>query len=141
MMLWINLVGIALIVLIVWWFWLYKEHNISIAEGSLEVLVKDGIYQPAHIKIRANEERQIVFHRADATPCAEMLSIPDGGFAMNRDPIIGAKRLISTLTTLRNATRDEATLEGLRDALSDAIGGIVQNLEHEISTMPVEDSQ
>ncbi|VEL97199.1 cupredoxin-like protein [Alteromonas sp. 76-1] len=77
MMLWINLVGIALIVLIVWWFWLYKEHNISIAEGSLEVLVKDGIYQPAHIKIRANEERQIVFHRADATPCAEMLSIPD----------------------------------------------------------------
>lgn len=71
----------------------------------------------------------------------EMLSIPAGGFAINRDPIIGAKRLISTLSTLRNATRDETTLEGLRDALSDAIGGIVENLEHEISTMPVEDSQ
>ena len=72
-----NILGISLIALIVWWFWLYKEQSIRIAEGSLEILVKDGIYQPSHIKIRANEERQIVFRRADATPCAEMLSIPE----------------------------------------------------------------
>ena len=76
-MLWINFTGIVLIALIIWWFWLYKEQSIRIAEGSLEILVKDGIYQPSHIKIRANEERQIVFRRADATPCAEMLSIPE----------------------------------------------------------------
>jgi hypothetical protein len=67
----------------------------------------------------------------------EMLSIPDGGFAMNRDPIIGAKRLISTLSTLRNATKDETTLEGMRDALADAIGGLIENLEHEIATQEI----
>jgi hypothetical protein len=55
-------------------------------------------------------------------------------------PVIDAKGLIKTLSTLRNATKDETTLEGMRDALSDAIGGIIQDLEHQISTMPAEDS-
>jgi hypothetical protein len=51
-------------------------------------------------------------------------------------PLMGAKDLIKTLSTLRNATKDETTLEGMRDALADAIGGLIENLEHEISTMP-----
>jgi hypothetical protein len=51
-------------------------------------------------------------------------------------PVIDAKRLISTLSTLRNATKDETTLEGMRDALADAIGGLIENLEHEIAAMP-----
>jgi hypothetical protein len=60
---------------------------------------------------------------------------------MNRDPIIGTRKLISTLSTLRNATKDETTLEGMRDALADAIGGLIENLEHEIATMPAEESE
>lgn len=48
-----------------------------------------------------------------------------------------SQQLIQVLSTLRNATKDETTLEGMRDALSDAIGGIIQDLEHQISTMPV----
>jgi hypothetical protein len=55
-------------------------------------------------------------------------------------PVSTKADLIETLSTLRNATKDETTLEGLRDALSDAIGGIIQDLEHQISTMPAEDS-
>lgn len=51
-------------------------------------------------------------------------------------PVIDAKGLISTLSTLRNATKDETTLEGMRDALSDAIGGLIEKFEHEIATMP-----
>ena len=66
----------------------------------------------------------------------DLRSLPTGGFAMNRDPIIGTRKLISTLSTLRNATMDETTLEGMRDALADAIGGLIENLEHEIAAMP-----
>ena len=37
--------------------------------------------------------------------------------------------LIETLHTLRNATKDEETLEGLRDAIGDAVGGLIQKFE------------
>lgn len=70
----------------------------------------------------------------------ELISTPIG-FAMNGEPIIGARKLMSTLSTLRNATKDETTLEGMRDALADAIGGIIERLEHEIATMPAEVSE
>jgi hypothetical protein len=56
--------------------------------------------------------------------------------AQDGAPVIDAKGLINTLSTLRNATKDETTLEGMRDALADAIGGLIQKFEHEIATMP-----
>jgi hypothetical protein len=59
----------------------------------------------------------------------------------NGSPVIDAKGLIKTLSTLRNATKDETTLEGMRDALADAIGGLIENLEHQITTMLGEDSE
>jgi hypothetical protein len=61
------------------------------------------------------------------------------GFRQNGAPVIDAKGLIKTLSTLRNATKDETTLEGMRDALADAIGGLIQNLEHEIATQEIPD--
>ncbi|MFQ3206189.1 MAG: plastocyanin domain-containing protein [Glaciecola sp.] len=76
-MLWINLAGVALIVLIVWWFWIYKLSSITLQEGVIEVIVKDGVYQPSNIKIRANEATTITFNRVDPSPCSETLLIPD----------------------------------------------------------------
>jgi hypothetical protein len=53
-------------------------------------------------------------------------------------PVIDAKGLITTLTTLRNATKDETTLEGLRDSIGNAIGGLIEKYEAEIAvTMEV----
>jgi plastocyanin domain-containing protein len=75
-MLWINLAGVALIVLIVWWFWIYKLSSITLQEGVIEVIVKDGVYQPSNIKIRANEATTITFNRVDPSPCSETLLIP-----------------------------------------------------------------
>ena len=37
--------------------------------------------------------------------------------------------LIETLATLRNATKDETTLEGLRDAIGNAVGGLIEKFE------------
>jgi hypothetical protein len=69
-----------------------------------------------------------------------------GDFSANnvfRDgvPVIDAKGLIKTLTTLRNATKDETTIEGLRDAIGNAIGGLIEEFENQIATMPAEDSE
>jgi len=52
---------------------------------------------------------------------------------------MSTRGLITTLTTLRNATKDETTLEGLRDAIGNAIGGLIEEFENQISTMPAGD--
>ena len=69
-MLWINLVGAALIALIVWWFWMYKSSGVAMQDGAIEILVKDGVYPASNIKISANEESTITFIRTDASPCS-----------------------------------------------------------------------
>ena len=76
-MLWINLAGLGLILLIIWWFWLFNTKSTKAHDGKIEVTVKDGVYQPANITLVANQPCQIVFTRIDASPCAETLIIPD----------------------------------------------------------------
>jgi len=76
-MLWINLAGVALIAVIVWWFWIYKSVGVAMQEGVIEVVVKDGVYHPSKIKIPANKGTTITFERKDPSSCAETLVIPD----------------------------------------------------------------
>ena len=54
-------------------------------------------------------------------------------------PVIDARGLIKTLSTLRNATKDETTIKGLRDAIGNAIGGLIEEFESQIAAMPAED--
>lgn len=76
-MIWINIAGIGLIILIIWWFWLYKAKSTKANDGKIEVTVKDGVYQPANLTLAANQPTQIIFIREDPSPCAETLIIPD----------------------------------------------------------------
>ena len=76
-MLWINLAGAALIALIVWWFWIYKSASVAIQDGAIEILVKDGVYQPSKIRLPANQKAMLTFTRVDSSPCSESLQIPD----------------------------------------------------------------
>jgi hypothetical protein len=39
------------------------------------------------------------------------------------------RHLIDTLETLRSATKDETTVEGLRDAIGNAVGGLIEKFE------------
>lgn len=73
----INVLGIALIALIAWWFWLYRPRAAAAGEGDLLILVENGVYQPAYIKLPANQPNSLNFLRKDASPCSEMLLIPD----------------------------------------------------------------
>lgn len=76
-MLIINIAGIVLIALIVWWFWLYKPKEAELGENDLVVIVENGTYSPSRIKVPAGSPIGIKFLRKDQSPCSETLLIPD----------------------------------------------------------------
>ncbi|MBB1318628.1 cupredoxin domain-containing protein [Shewanella sp. SR43-4] len=73
----INLLCIALIGFIIWWFWLYKPTKDSSVDASTLILVKDGVYTPARIKISANTPTEITFLRQDKSGCSATVLLPD----------------------------------------------------------------
>lgn len=76
-MLIINLAGLLLIALIIWWFWLYKPKEIIIDENDLTIIVENGTYSPSRIKIPANKAIKIQFMRKDPSPSSATLLIPE----------------------------------------------------------------
>jgi plastocyanin domain-containing protein len=76
-MLLVNLAGVTLIALIVWWFWLYKPGEAQYNDASSLIVVDSGIYQPARISLVANQTSVLNFLRKDASPCSEIVQIPD----------------------------------------------------------------
>jgi plastocyanin domain-containing protein len=78
MMMLVNLIGLGLIGLIVWWFWLYKPKSaVDITAEKIEIVVNDGIYHPARIKVMAGVAVELVFVRKDGSPCASTVIFPD----------------------------------------------------------------
>jgi len=73
----INIAGLALIALIVWWFWLYKPKETELGENDLVITVENGTYSPSRIKVPAGEPVEIKFMRRDQSPCSETLLIPE----------------------------------------------------------------
>ena len=80
-MLIINLIGLGLITLIIWWFWLYKPQSTQVNaeqdKSEITVVVENGSYQPAHISMPENTALLIKFMRKDASPCAATVIFPD----------------------------------------------------------------
>lgn len=75
-MLFVNIAGVLLIALIVWWFWFYKPTETVLDENDLVVIVKNGVYQPDHITLAPNTPAILQFLRKDESPCSETLLIP-----------------------------------------------------------------
>jgi plastocyanin domain-containing protein len=73
----INLLVLALIGFIIWWFWLYKPSNGSSPDASTSILVQDGVYSPARIKIAANTPTELTFLRKDKSGCSASVLLPD----------------------------------------------------------------
>ncbi|MGB1203724.1 MAG: cupredoxin domain-containing protein [Alloalcanivorax venustensis] len=70
----INLSGLALMALIVWWFWLSGAGKARRAgHGAVDIIVDDGVYEPAVIESNAGEPLSLRFERRDASPCAEQV--------------------------------------------------------------------
>ncbi len=67
----VNLAGLALIGLIVWWFWLSKPKPQRATSGVIDVIVEGGVYTPARIEVAAGRPVTLRFLRKDPSPCAE----------------------------------------------------------------------
>ncbi len=80
----VNLLGLALIALIVWWFWMAKSFtrhsaaNVVAAEHDLVAIdVENGVYTPDTIHVKKGKTITLRFTRKDPNPCAEMVLLPD----------------------------------------------------------------
>ncbi len=71
----VNLIGIALIALIVWYFWLSKPEAAKAATTSsgvqeVFVVVKGG-YSPDTIQVEAGHPVRLMFNRQESSPCSD----------------------------------------------------------------------
>ena len=73
----VNLAGLGLIAVIVWWFRLYKSKQVAVADKALVITLENGSYSPALIKLAADTPSTLTFLRKDASPCAEVVMIPE----------------------------------------------------------------
>ena len=75
----VNVAGLVLVGLIVWWFWLSKQKTQRAASGVIDVLVEGGVYTPARIEVAASQPVTLRFLRKDPSPCAEKVLFDDLG--------------------------------------------------------------
>ena len=68
----VNLGGLILIGLSLWWFWgsAPEAHRFA-GPATVEITVADGAYTPAHIQVTAGQTITLRFIRMDPSPCAE----------------------------------------------------------------------
>ena len=68
----VNLLGITVVGLIIYWFWLSTPRKITASQTApIEIHVKDGVYTPSHIETKKGETIRLRFLREDPSPCAE----------------------------------------------------------------------
>jgi plastocyanin domain-containing protein len=75
-LLFVNVAGIALIGLIVWYFWLYRKEGVKVTEvaGVQEVpIVVKGGYDPDVIVVKRGKPVRLLFNRQESTMCSEMV--------------------------------------------------------------------
>ena len=77
----VNIAGLILIGLIVWWFWLSKPKAQRVAGRVIDVLVDGGVYAPARIEVAAGRPVTLRFLRKDPSPCAEKVLFDELGVA------------------------------------------------------------
>lgn len=70
----VNLVGLAIIGLIVWYFWLYRKEGVQVAEtGGVQqavIRVKGG-YDPDVIVVKRGKPVRLHFNRQESALCSE----------------------------------------------------------------------
>lgn len=68
-----NIAGLLLIVLIVWWFWLFKPAAVTSDGNEVVIKVANGTYEPSRIFLNAGERSTLRFLRTDESPCSSVV--------------------------------------------------------------------
>lgn len=76
-MIFINLVGLLLIAIIIWWFWIFKTRAVTLDSGVTTIRVENGVYSPSRIQLIAGEESTLQFLRIDESSCAQTVVFAD----------------------------------------------------------------
>ncbi|NIP72695.1 MAG: cupredoxin domain-containing protein [Gammaproteobacteria bacterium] len=77
----VNAAGLAVIALIVWWFWLSGPRARAVETGPVDIVVDGGVYSPARVQLKAGRAVTLRFLRKDPSPCAEKVVFDDLGIA------------------------------------------------------------
>lgn len=78
----VNAAGLVAMMMIVWWFWLWKPRNaVDTKDGVIDIRVANGTYVPALIDSPAGQPLTLRVLREDASPCAEYLIIEGLGIS------------------------------------------------------------
>ncbi len=67
----VNLIGLSLIGLIVWWFWIKKPVSFKASSDVIKIIVENGVYTPSRIEVKLGQAVKLSFVRKDPSPCAE----------------------------------------------------------------------
>jgi plastocyanin domain-containing protein len=80
----INLAGVIVMALIIWWFWLSRPQTRRVSgAGPIEIIVDNGVYSPARIEVPAGKPVTLRFLRKDPNPCAEKALFDDLGISVD----------------------------------------------------------
>ncbi len=69
----VNVIGLIVIILVIWWFMIAKPKAIKVTGNRIEIRVHDGVYEPAVIKAKKGQTLHLQFFRQDDTPCSEVV--------------------------------------------------------------------
>ena len=67
----INSIGVVLIILIIWWFWIKKPQPLKASADEINIKVENGVYTPSSIEVKKGQTIKLTFLRKDPSPCAE----------------------------------------------------------------------
>ena len=72
----VNIIGLALIALVVWYFWLYRREGVQLAvvAGVQEATIKvKGGYDPDVVVVKKGKPVRLNFLRQESAMCSEMV--------------------------------------------------------------------
>jgi len=79
----VNLTGLSLIILIVWWFWIKKPKTLKASSNEIEIIVENGVYNPSRIEVKLGEKIKLTFLRKDPSPCTEKVIFDELGISLD----------------------------------------------------------
>ena len=82
-MMMVNLIGLSLIVLIIWWFWIKKSGSLKVSSETVEIVVENGVYTPSRIEVKLGQTVKLSFLRKDPSPCAEKVIFQELGKSLD----------------------------------------------------------